>query len=330
MEKLLWKKSEFEIYYNCSGRTFQEWAQYGHPNAPIGGFYLALGTFYMLLMMPFMIVFIKTDLTKYSCYKIMFSLGICDVIGILIASFFAGFGSLTGNVFCLFPIMNYIAGCIGLAIWVASSSLCILLALNRCIDVIGLKLGNLLFDGKKTYIWISICIIYSLWFLFFNNPSLFNSNFHAFIFDPYVGTPERNGGIDIVNYPHVGMSLHDIIVPIVLILLYFMLCVYIAIKSKMAVAVKISKMQRQTFIQSTLICSATLITSFIYVYMQYFPTPYWLSLFGQFSWQLCHGAAGLSYAFLNETMRREAKYLYCPKSRQKNIKIASSSDVHTK
>ena len=39
--------------------------------------------------------------------------------------------------------------------------------------------------------------------------------------------------------------------------------------------------------------------------MQYIETPLWLVIIAQLSWQFSHGTSGISYIFLNPTMRKE-------------------------
>lgn len=45
--------------------------------------------------------------------------------------------------------------------------------------------------------------------------------------------------------------------------------------------------------------------------MQFLPTPMWAVILGEFAWQTSHGAAGISYAFLNATMRKELVKIFC-------------------
>lgn len=45
--------------------------------------------------------------------------------------------------------------------------------------------------------------------------------------------------------------------------------------------------------------------------MQFFPPPLWVVVTAELCWQTSHGAAGVSYAFLNKTLRKEARKIYC-------------------
>uniref|UniRef100_A0AC34QJE8 Uncharacterized protein n=1 Tax=Panagrolaimus sp. JU765 TaxID=591449 RepID=A0AC34QJE8_9BILA len=255
----------------------------------------------------------------------MFVLGIYDGMTIPIGSFYGGYATAIGMVYCMAPNVNYILGNLGLGGWAGASSLCMLLALNRCIDMIDPKLGSKLFDGKKTYLWISIPVIYSLYYVFFHTTVVFNSNLCAFFFDPFLGVPERNGTIDNEHYPHTVHSLHNMLVVVVLLVCYVVLCIILSIKAQMSSTVKVSKMQRQTFIQSLLVCAATFIAASVYVYMQFFPTPVWIVITGELCWQMSHGAAGISYAFLNKTMRNEAKRIFCGTTRSSTVKNITES-----
>ena len=70
MNTLLFNQDHMSKYYNCSGRTYDEWKALGQPNILLGCIYIALGLIYIIILLPFMVVFIKSELMKYSCYKV--------------------------------------------------------------------------------------------------------------------------------------------------------------------------------------------------------------------------------------------------------------------
>ena len=49
--------------------------------------------------------------------------------------------------------------------------------------------------------------------------------------------------------------------------------------------------------------------------MQYIETPLWLVIIAQLSWQFSHGTSGISYVFLNLTMRKELLRVFCGRTR---------------
>ena len=196
----------------------------------------------------------------------MFFLGIIDCIALPVSGFACGYSAAVGMIYCMAPTFNYLIGNLGLACWCAGSSCCMLLGINRCLDLIDPKLGYKIFGGKKTYLWFLIPVAYFVYFFFFHRSILFNSNLYALFFDPFVGTPERNGKVDTIHYPHVGQSVHNVIVVIVLSIAYLSLCIFLTITTKGSPNnVNMSKLQKQAFLQSTLICTASFVTGIVYV-----------------------------------------------------------------
>ena len=70
MNKFIFDPDYVAKYYNCSGRTYDEWKALGQPNVLLGFIYIILGIIFITILLPFMVVFWKSDLTKYSCYKV--------------------------------------------------------------------------------------------------------------------------------------------------------------------------------------------------------------------------------------------------------------------
>lgn len=48
MERFLFNRDEFDLIYNCSMLSPEEWYAYGDKNVPIGIFFIASGVFYMV------------------------------------------------------------------------------------------------------------------------------------------------------------------------------------------------------------------------------------------------------------------------------------------
>ena len=45
--------------------------------------------------------------------------------------------------------------------------------------------------------------------------------------------------------------------------------------------------------------------------MQFLPTPIWIVVCGEIAWLSSHGAAGISYALFNVTMKKELLKIFC-------------------
>uniref|UniRef100_A0A7E4UNA2 Serpentine Receptor, class T n=1 Tax=Panagrellus redivivus TaxID=6233 RepID=A0A7E4UNA2_PANRE len=302
-------RDDYERLFNCSAYTFDEWKSFGTPNALVGTFYLVMGFTYEIIYLPFLFIMVKSEFLKLSCYKLMFLLGLIDVTCISLGSICYGMLAFKGAVFCMYPTFIFCVGAAALSMWCGACCTCTILAINRSLDIVSPHHARMIFAGKKTLFVMLIPVFYIFYYFIFASPIIFNSLAYAGFFDPYIGTPLAGNDIDI-NYPHVVHSINNVVVIFVIIGAYGFLCVALTIQYRGAESVRLSKMQRQTFIQSSIICTFITIAALIYVWMQFLPTPTWVVVMGQIVWQSAHGSTGIIYMTLNPTMRREAFKLY--------------------
>uniref|UniRef100_A0A1I7YTC3 G_PROTEIN_RECEP_F1_2 domain-containing protein n=1 Tax=Steinernema glaseri TaxID=37863 RepID=A0A1I7YTC3_9BILA len=114
MELYIFRHSEWETVYNCNIHTEERWQTDGHVNYPLGYWYIVSGVIYMMPYIPCLIVMLKQDLFRNSCYKIMFFLGLIDFVTLAINAVLTGFLTIQGAVACSYPNLIYIAGCTGM------------------------------------------------------------------------------------------------------------------------------------------------------------------------------------------------------------------------
>lgn len=148
----------------------------------------------------------QREFLRYSAYKIMLYLGIVDVLCIICNSIICGYLSIIGAVFCTHPRGIYVLGCIATALWATACATCMLLGLNRCCEILFPNLCWKLFKGERTYYWLILPTLYFIYFCFFTNPLLFNSNYYAMFFDPYVGINGNGNNTfnvdqEVINFP---------------------------------------------------------------------------------------------------------------------------------
>uniref|UniRef100_A0A7E4UTE7 G protein-coupled receptor n=1 Tax=Panagrellus redivivus TaxID=6233 RepID=A0A7E4UTE7_PANRE len=324
--------------WNCDNRTHEEWVALGRPNWQIGALYIVSATFFLIFYIPALWALAHSELLKYSAYKFMFLLGVVDIFGLINAGYICGYSAIVGMIYCMAPTFNYIAGIWAFTCWTTSSSTCVLLALTRCIDMFDTSFGRSIFGGKKTFIWFIIPAFYMFWFIFIAGSCVFNSNIYAYSFDPFFGTPERNGVMDVENYPHMSLALHNISVSIILSSIYALLCLVLGLQTKGVTSVKLGKIQRNTLIQAALICCTVLAAALLYSYMNFFPVGPVFVIVAEMSWLCSHGVPGLLYIFFNASIRRDVIDMFCKSTSVKpsaattttnrGVTTTSSSDVY--
>ena len=146
---------------------------------------------------------LKKEFIKHSCYKIMFWIGVLDIMEIPNINILAGYSTITGDFFCLNPIWNYVLGSVSLgkrifyvtssktkitANWFGASYAAILLAINRCLETCAPRYASKLFDGKKTLVWLLFPTGFWFYTLLFQLPCIYSPEYFACFFDPYFGT----------------------------------------------------------------------------------------------------------------------------------------------
>ncbi|KAI1712054.1 serpentine type 7TM GPCR chemoreceptor srt domain-containing protein [Ditylenchus destructor] len=85
----------------------------------VGWSFIFQFVFYYILYIP--CIFAIWKHMKQSCYKLMFVIGIADCLCIIVNALFAGYFSITGQVFCSNPHLHYWVGLLGLGLEIYSS-----------------------------------------------------------------------------------------------------------------------------------------------------------------------------------------------------------------
>ncbi|CAB3409467.1 unnamed protein product [Caenorhabditis bovis] len=300
-----------EFYYNCTSND-----NVGEIQKPLGIYFISSGLFILILYTLCLIAMAKSDLMRSSCYKIMMLLGILDIICTFTNSLATGFLGYEGATFCSYPRFIFVMGSIGCGCWIGSCLICVILGINRCCDMNPNLKIRFIFQGSRTYIVIGVISILTLCETFFTKPFLFNSNYMCWFFDPKLG----------LKHSYYINKIHTIVnccTSILITTIYLYLCIFLKKKGKISPSGVVSKVQRQVFIQSILICSFNAIASYIYVYMQLFYSPPFLVLIGQISWQWSHGSVCVVYLIINRTIRKRVINLLISEGIQKRIHIGT-------
>uniref|UniRef100_A0A1I7TVY2 Serpentine Receptor, class T n=1 Tax=Caenorhabditis tropicalis TaxID=1561998 RepID=A0A1I7TVY2_9PELO len=282
--------------YNCSSKPSFQWTQdLGTPRMFLGIILMIFGVFVEIVYIPCLIAIYKRGLLKLSCYKIMFLLGVTDMIATSIATILSGYLFIVGAVFCSYPELIYVAGCIGLGGWVCSCALTLLLVINRISDILAPTISEFLFTSYRTWIVSLIPISYTLYVICFTPPVIFNSRIMSWIRDPLIfegRSKEYFNPIQIFN---------NIVLITGTIVFYGAYCFFMR---KRQMGFKISS-GRNVFIQSIQICLINCSAAIVYTSMMFFKPNEFIVLFGELAWSLVHGCPAIIYLTMNRTVRQE-------------------------
>ncbi|KAK0401766.1 hypothetical protein QR680_015959 [Steinernema hermaphroditum] len=267
---------------------------------------------FLIAYIPCLVVMLKHELIKHSCYKLMFYMGILDCFAIITSCLIPGVFAWVGMVSCPhLTTFQYVVTSIALGIWCSECLTCVVLSFNRCVDLWRHKYLVALFSQHRTYYWIALCFAYLLFVTTFARGLFFSSNAYAWFFDPYYGVAEVH--VDKSMYMSRIHYVNNISVIILLTALNTVLIVSMYWKTRKSSSAYLSRMQRRVTIQTVLVCFINFFAAFVYAYMQFLPTPTYVILLGQLTWQLSTGLAPFIYLVLNPTIRESVAELIYPK-----------------
>ncbi|KHJ94991.1 hypothetical protein OESDEN_05070 [Oesophagostomum dentatum] len=250
--------------YDCRNSS----RSYGVTNYVIGTSLVAYGVIIEIVYILDLIVMVRRQHRRLSCYKIMIALGMslryCWNLNQLLAYWlFLAYGKQ----------LLYITHA-NVCIWVSSQT--------NAFESVGQKKTVLqIFKGGRTYAALVVPIVYGIYFWLFTTPVLFNSDHTAWFFFTFV--PGHNME-DYYNYPH---SFNNIFVVFMTCMLYVLYARAFLRFSRAGGG--LTWAQKSFFVQCSSICTANLTAAFVYVYIQFLPTPSYFILLGHVSWQLSNG-----------------------------------------
>uniref|UniRef100_A0A914H0P6 Odorant receptor n=1 Tax=Globodera rostochiensis TaxID=31243 RepID=A0A914H0P6_GLORO len=312
MELFLLRHAVYERLYNCTGLDIDSIPMERRQFVPESIAICVLCAIYYLLYVPCMYS-LWQHLRDNSCYKLLFYIGITDLGILWILGFYSGWANLRGAVFCSYPTLMFFMGMAVTALWVAESSADLVLAFNRCIDLVSPRFSHILFCGQRTLLWITGCSLYALFWALFIKPVVYSSIYFGWFFYPFVG---YRTGDDQPEYEHWLHGVHNIVVAFLSPLIYLIFAAklfYDVQKSRRQFGVVISEMgsvQIRTFSQVFFVSLINTLTGSLYVYIQNNEVHQWMITFAEFAWLHVHGMPPVIYLALNKTIREDCRLMF--------------------
>uniref|UniRef100_A0A0N5C241 G_PROTEIN_RECEP_F1_2 domain-containing protein n=1 Tax=Strongyloides papillosus TaxID=174720 RepID=A0A0N5C241_STREA len=235
---------------------------------------LIAGIIFIVIYIPCILVMLKNEFFNNSCYKIMVFLSLIDVSAVMASSIATGILGILRTPYCFSPKLHLAIGSFGVSIWCATCATATILAFNRFLDTTYKSLYFKLFDGKKTFIWLILPIIYFLYFFFFTCPFAFSQIYMSWFFNPYQDYLELEKSRRDTDFHSIPHTINNFLIIIFMILGYGAMLLTLSKKSSMVgtssnTSNVIVKVQIQVFI----ICFFVFAAALLYVYMQFFPVP---------------------------------------------------------
>ncbi|KAI1732426.1 serpentine type 7TM GPCR chemoreceptor srt domain-containing protein [Ditylenchus destructor] len=306
MEMFFFRPDEYERLYNCTTYRVEDVPLEKRQHTYLGIAFLVLFVIFMMLYIPCVIACYRR--TKQVCYKFLFFIGIIDIACLPVCGFVTGYMAIEGAVFCSHPTFLYFCGVFGNFCWVTESTTAIILALNRCIEMISPKLSEELFRENRTWCWMCLATLYGFCFVAFTKPVMFNGILCAWFFNPHTGYIEDIDGL-YSNHPH---TFHNYFVCLALTGSYLMFIVIFVVKSSMLDNIPAGRptgskgaAQRTAFIQVAVLSCVNAVGSGIYDYMQFFPIGQIFILVASYAWLFIHGIPSVIFVTMNKTIRAD-------------------------
>ncbi|KAI1692369.1 serpentine type 7TM GPCR chemoreceptor srt domain-containing protein [Ditylenchus destructor] len=173
-----WNYTSYYDVYCTNGATVA-----GEKNILAGVIYISIYLVFVCLYIPSLIVIKRSALFEHACYKLMFSIGVFDLLGGFQYSFIPGIFSIMGANYCDNNKLFIVCGHLAHGTWALFCISCVILALNRCIEIYSRMMAEKLFGGKRVWFWAIPVFGYGALFSSdYDVPPIYNSVLSAYLF----------------------------------------------------------------------------------------------------------------------------------------------------
>ncbi|CAL2043749.1 unnamed protein product [Caenorhabditis brenneri] len=286
----------------------------------LGTYFLVSGLFLITLYTPCFIVMVRSK-CRVPAFQVMLILAVFDLLSLSVNSVITGVLDIMGASFCHYPIFIFTAGAIGKGSWMGGCVACILLAVDRCVEVNAkFKLG-FLFRKKVFRVVMVLMIVYWIYSCTLTKPLLFTAEYSSWFFDPKIGKEPT-------LYHSIDHTINNLVVSLATTSLYIYLCYHLIYKIGYSTSMWLYRSKQQIIMQAVILCTFHAVAAYIYVYMQFVSSPPWLIIIGQLAWQWSNGCFCVAYLTLNQAIRNAVVRIIVPKKLRERFDLHIGIDEH--
>jgi len=160
--------------------------------------------------------------------------------------------------------------------------------------------GQLLFGGRRTYLWLLADFLYAGYAAVFTPSQYFSSTHLAWFFNPHVDYADDLAS----EYNNSFNTVHVIGIAVAMPTLYLFFVARLRLSAALPFFTSIER-QKMAVTQVLIMSALNAVMSCSYCYMQNFPVSEFVIYLASYGWLLVHGLPSLIYLTANATLRRD-------------------------
>ncbi|EFO95208.1 CRE-SRT-11 protein [Caenorhabditis remanei] len=286
----------------------------------LGSFFLFFGVLFISLYIPCFLAIVKKK-SRAPVYQIMFALAIFDILSLSVNSVGTGIFDILGISFCHYPLIIFCLGATAGGSWMAGCLACVMLAIERCVEINPKFPLEILFRKRVFPIVRIVMIGYTLYAILFVKGLTFSLDFSCWFFDPLIGKDP----LLYHSYPH---TYNNFAVGISTTVLYIYISYRLIFKFGYSTSMWLYKTKRQILFQAITLCIFHTAAAFIYEYMQFIEVTPVIIIVSQFVWAFSNGAVCIAYLCFNRTIRNMVLKMIIPKKIRSRLGLYIGFDEH--
>uniref|UniRef100_A0A914W0M4 G-protein coupled receptors family 1 profile domain-containing protein n=1 Tax=Plectus sambesii TaxID=2011161 RepID=A0A914W0M4_9BILA len=279
----------------------------------LGWLYITIASLLLIPYVPCLVAIFRPPLIQKSCFKIMFAMGVLDIVNLIFSAYIPAFYSICDARSCSHNSELKVTGAIAIGCWAAYCAMCVSLAINRMANLFSHSLSASMFGGGRVFVWIFGSYLWGATYVFlFLSPIAtvtYDSTLGFYVFNSHEHSAQRSLNLH---------SLNNLISACLLILCYSTIVVLLKRGRELRAAVNkmstTSRRERLVLLQSFLICVVTGTTAIGYTIMPRITSCVLLFQLMNILWISAHGTNSIIYLTLNRTIRNRVIAMICRRS----------------